>query len=60
MYCGACRISSPTSPVGIAVVPVSESTMRIRTSEMGIPIEPGLLVPFTGFTQHAIMPSVSE
>jgi hypothetical protein len=42
------------------VVPVSASTMRNCTSEIGTPIEPILLVPFTGLTQHAIMPSVSE
>ena len=60
MNCGARRIISPTSPAGIGVVPVSASTMRTCTSEIGMPIEPILLVPFTGLTQHAIMPSVSE
>ena len=60
MNCGARRIISPTSPVGIGVVPVSASTIRTCTSGIGIPIDPILLGPFTGLTQHAIIPSVSE
>ncbi len=60
MYCGARRIISPISPGGISSTPFSASTMRTSTSGSGMPIEPILLVPCTGLTQHAIIPSVSE
>ena len=38
----------------------SASTIWTSTSGSGMPIEPILFGPFTGLTQHAIMPSVSE
>ena len=41
-------------------VPASASKMRTLTSGSGIPTDPSLFGPFTGFTQSAIIASVSE
>ena len=60
MYCGARMIISPTSFGGSSRSPLSASTIRTSTSGSGMPIEPSFFVPCTGFTQQAIMPSVSE
>ena len=58
--CGARTMISPVWPFGRKCVPDSVSTIATATSESGIPTDPSLLMPFSGFTMHAIIASVSE